>query len=108
MNISIVPPSVLSMDKAGVVSAEYWSYQYFIRDQDQLGDTELYSEEYHARSLNKVVCTGSKISNNFFFLGLPFNTFELSLVYIVTIAKFNILSFSRNLKVLREDGNIVR
>lgn len=43
--------------EAGLVSAEPWSYHYFMRDEDQLGDPNLYSEEYHAKTLNKVVCT---------------------------------------------------
>lgn len=64
MNISIVPPLVLSMDKAGAVSAERWSHQYFMRDEDELRDPVLYSEDNHARSLNKVVCTGSNITDH--------------------------------------------
>lgn len=56
--------------EAGLVSAERWSYHYFMRDEDQQGDPNLYSEEYHAKSLNKVVCAGSYI----FFVGTPVNT----------------------------------
>lgn len=52
--------------EAGLVSAERWSYHYFMRDEDQQGDPNLYSEEYHAKSLNKVVCTGSYIFLRFF------------------------------------------
>lgn len=60
--------------EAGLVSAERWSYHYFMRDEDQQGDPNLYSEECYAKSLNKVVCTGSYIFFKYSFVDTPLNT----------------------------------
>lgn len=80
--MSIVPPLVPSMDEAGVLSAERWSHQYLMRVEDQLGLPELYSDQYRARSPNKVVGTASNFTEQVVFLSSLPNTFELLLVQL--------------------------